>query len=54
MTNLIQKLESIKSHETANGYHTKQLTAIMPRQNGTPDGISALAASLLRGKGLVK
>ncbi|MBB6109739.1 hypothetical protein HDF23_002488 [Mucilaginibacter lappiensis] len=34
--------------------YTKQLTVIIPRQNGTPAGLSALQAALLRGKGLVK
>jgi len=33
---------------------SKQLSAIMPRQNGTPAGLSALQASLLRGKELTK
>ncbi|AMR32395.1 hypothetical protein A0256_13665 [Mucilaginibacter sp. PAMC 26640] len=50
MTNLIQKSEVTKSNVS----YTKQLTAIMPRNNGTPEGLSALQASLLRGKGDVK
>jgi hypothetical protein len=34
--------------------YTKQLTAIMPRNNGTAKGLSALQAALVRGKELVK
>ena len=33
---------------------TNQLNFIIPRQNGTPAGLLALQASLLRGKGLTK
>lgn len=31
--------------------YTKQITKIFPRQNGTPAGLTALQASLLRMKG---
>jgi hypothetical protein len=34
--------------------YTKQITAIIPRQNGTPAGVNALAASIAKGKELVK
>jgi len=50
MTNVNQKPAPTKSPVS----FTNQLSAIMPRQNGTPAGLSALAASLERGKEIVK
>ncbi|EHQ29001.1 hypothetical protein [Mucilaginibacter paludis] len=49
MTNLPKKSDQTKSEN-----YTEQLSVIMPRQNGTPAGLSALQASLLRGKEMAK
>jgi len=38
--------------KTSKNTYTNQLAKVMPRQNGTPSQISALAASLVRGKDL--
>jgi hypothetical protein len=46
-------MKTTKIEKNTNEY-TNQLLTILPRQNGTPAGISALAASLLRGKELSK
>jgi hypothetical protein len=34
--------------------YTKALATVMTRQNGTPSGLAALAASLERGRELIK
>jgi hypothetical protein len=46
-------MKTIKTEKNTNEY-TNQLSTILPRQNGTPAAISALAASLVRGKELSK
>lgn len=40
--------------KTSKNTYTNQLATVMPRQNGTPKGLAALQASLVRGKELVK
>jgi|GEM_PF-6910363 len=52
MANLTQKPVSAKTPEISMSF-THQLSAIMPVKNGTPAGVSALQASLQRGKELV-
>jgi hypothetical protein len=34
--------------------YTIEITKVMPRKNGTPAGLTALAASIAKGKELVK
>ena len=43
----------MKTSKNTNTY-ANQLSVIMPRQNGTPAGVSALQASLNRGRELAK